>query len=208
VTLTDLSPRMLDVARQQARRTEVDNVEFAVADAHDLPFDDVSFDLVASRFGVMYFVEPQRAFAECLRVLRPGGRVVFVAWGPLEELDNLRLALAPFARRIELPQRHPDQPHPLRYSSRGRLGRELEQAGFAAVEEEWRTVPWPWPGTPEELWRRFYEGAVPFQPIVDSLDADERKAAISEAIESFQEHYDGETVRLHVTIVVVSATRR
>lgn len=208
VTLTDLSPRMLDVAREQARRAAVDNVEFVVADAHRLPFADDSFDVVVSRFGVMYFTEPQVAFRGCLRALRRGGRAAFVAWGPLEELPNLRLALEPFARRIELPSRHPDAPHPLRYSTPGRLQSELEQAGFTEVEEEWRKVPWPWPGLPEELWRRFYEGAVPFQPIVDGLEGPERDAAISEAIEAYREHYDGETVRMDVTIVVASATRR
>lgn len=209
VTATDLSPRMLAVAATHARAEGVENVDFRVADAHRLPFDDRSFDAVTCRFGAMYFVEPVRAFAECRRVLVDGGRIALAAWGPLDEIPYLRLALEPFARRVPLPSPDPRAPHPLRYGNGmpGSLAHELRAAGFDEVEEEWSRVSWPWPGTPEEMWLRFYEGAVPFQPIVDGLPTEEREAAIGEAIAAFAERYDGERVQMEVTIVVASGTR-
>ena len=56
-----------------------------VADAHDLPFADQSFDRLTSRLGVMFFADVQRALAECRRVVEPAGRVTFLVWGTPEK---------------------------------------------------------------------------------------------------------------------------
>jgi len=59
-------------------------VQWQVADALSLPFDDGSFDVVVCQFGVMFFPDKLRAFAEARRVLRPGGTLLFSAWDSLE----------------------------------------------------------------------------------------------------------------------------
>ena len=55
-------------------------LEFRRADAHELPFADASFDVVAGNLVVMHLSRPERAMAEFARVLRPGGRLVLTAW--------------------------------------------------------------------------------------------------------------------------------
>ncbi|MBX3161792.1 MAG: methyltransferase domain-containing protein [Deltaproteobacteria bacterium] len=55
-------------------------VAWTVADAQAIPFDDASFDVVACQFGVMFFPDRARAYAEARRVLRPGGAFVFSTW--------------------------------------------------------------------------------------------------------------------------------
>jgi SAM-dependent methyltransferase len=75
-TCTDISPGMLDVLEQNAARLGVE-VETQVADAEQLPFDDASFDLVLGHAVLHHLPDLDRAFAEFLRVLRPGGAIVF-----------------------------------------------------------------------------------------------------------------------------------
>ena len=81
VTASDYVPALLDGAR---RRAEADGLpmQFHAADAERLPFDDASFDVVLSTFGVMFTPDQERAAAEMLRVLRPGGRIGMANWTP------------------------------------------------------------------------------------------------------------------------------
>ena len=78
ITATDLNPPMLDVARAKFRVGE--QVEFQSADAMALPFADGSFDAVVCQFGLMFFPDKAKSFAEVRRVLAPGGRYAFSVW--------------------------------------------------------------------------------------------------------------------------------
>lgn len=73
ITATDISPAMLEQARQ--RLGSIPNVTFAVEDAQALTFSDCCFDRVICNMAVMYFGDPERGLAEMRRVLRPSGRV-------------------------------------------------------------------------------------------------------------------------------------
>jgi SAM-dependent methyltransferase len=79
---TDVSPAMVDAARRGAEARGLGNVEPRVMDAQQVELPDASVDAVISRFGVMLVPEPARVAAEAKRVLRPGGRFAYVAWGP------------------------------------------------------------------------------------------------------------------------------
>src|SRR5512134_2181969 len=81
VTSTDYVPALLDKGRERARAEGL-GVQFQVADAEDLPFDDGSFDIVLSTFGAMFTPDHARTAGEMLRVLRPGGRIGMANWTP------------------------------------------------------------------------------------------------------------------------------
>jgi SAM-dependent methyltransferase len=81
VTSTDYVQSLLDKGRARAQAEELP-VQFRLADAEALPFDDASFDLVLSTFGVMFTPDHRRAASEMLRVLRPGGRIAMANWTP------------------------------------------------------------------------------------------------------------------------------
>ncbi|MGW1377502.1 class I SAM-dependent methyltransferase [Streptomyces sp. NPDC002446] len=74
----DLSAPMLARARETARREDVGNATFEQGDAQVHPFEPGAFDVMISRFGVMFFADPVAAFANIGRALRPGGRLAFV----------------------------------------------------------------------------------------------------------------------------------
>ena len=82
VTATDVVPAMVAFAEAKARRENLPNISFQVADAGNLPFPDARFDAITCRNGVMFFGEG--ALEELRRVLRPGGRAAFSMFGPYE----------------------------------------------------------------------------------------------------------------------------
>ena len=78
VMATDLTPEMLEAARALAGRRGATNLEFKVADAQALPFDDSMFDLVTNRIALHHYPEARKAVGEMARVCRRGGLVALV----------------------------------------------------------------------------------------------------------------------------------
>lgn len=92
----DLSSRMLEYARAQARAEGLTNIEFIQADAQVHPFRPGAFDVAISSFGAMFFADPIAAFTNVAGGLRPGGRLALLAWQALgrnEWLTAIRSAL-------------------------------------------------------------------------------------------------------------------
>jgi SAM-dependent methyltransferase len=76
VIATDVTPEMLAEGEKLKAEGGITNVEFRLADAHSLPFEDQSFDIVTCRRAAHHFSDIRRALREMLRVLLPGGRLV------------------------------------------------------------------------------------------------------------------------------------
>lgn len=101
----DISAAMLQPARQRIAAEGVDNVELLHADAQVYAFEAGSFDVVMSRFGMMFFEDPQAAFANFARALRAEGRLVFVC--PQDPLKSEWVAVA-FGAAVAALGRAPD----------------------------------------------------------------------------------------------------
>ncbi len=131
----DISAPMLARARQVAPAGLP--VDFVLADATVYPFDPASFDLLVSRFGVMFFAEPALSFANMRKALRPSGRLAFACWR--EPRDNPWL-LAPLQAAYKhvpkLPQLGPEDPGPFSFAAEQRVHRILGEAGFSAIAME------------------------------------------------------------------------
>jgi ubiquinone/menaquinone biosynthesis C-methylase UbiE len=100
----DISTPLVQVATARARATDVDNADFVIADAQTFPFDAGAFDIVISEFGLMFFDDPVRAFANLRRALVPGGRIAFVSWQGLEANDWVMTVGEVVRRYVPLPQ--------------------------------------------------------------------------------------------------------
>ena len=90
--ITDLNAPMLEVAK--LKFSESENVDFVVANAMDLVFEDAEFDLMVCQFGVMFFPDKTASFREAARVLRPGGRYVFNVFSAMQKNPYSQIAYA------------------------------------------------------------------------------------------------------------------
>lgn len=131
----DISAPMLDVARARAQAMNAD-IPFLESDAATHEFQPV-FDLVFSRFGVMFFEDPVAAFKNIRTALAPKGRLAFVCWRTFKEND---WAFVPFnAAKPFLPEQPPSDPHapgPFAFAEAARLKTILSEAGFAHIRIE------------------------------------------------------------------------
>lgn len=130
VTGVDISTPMLAVARAHAAK----NMSFVEADAAFHPFKP-EFDLIFSRFGVMFFDDPPAAFANIRKGLKPGGRLAFVCWRPA--LENEWVTVPAAAARDLLPAQPPPDPlapGPFGFADPKRVEGILTEAGFRNVQ--------------------------------------------------------------------------
>jgi len=131
----DVSAPMLERAQQIAPGALP--VSFVLADATVYPFDTSSFDLLASRFGVMFFADPVLSFANLRRALRPSGRLVFACWNePRENPFFMAPLQAAYKHVPKLPQLSPEDPGPFSFASEQRVRRILGEAGFREIMME------------------------------------------------------------------------
>jgi SAM-dependent methyltransferase len=132
IIATDLNPDMLAVARERLP----ERVEVRQADAQELPFDDSSFDLVVSQFGVMFYPDKPKGHAEARRVLRDGGTYIAVIWDRLDHNPASHvLAEAVAAEFPDDPPRFLERA-PFGYADRDQIEADLRLGGFSAFEIE------------------------------------------------------------------------
>jgi len=128
VTGLDVSREMLGLAKQRGAGRA--NLNFVESDASQAAFQP-EYDLLFSRFGVMFFDDPAARFANLRQAARPGGRIAFVCWRTPQE--NL-WASAPMAAAKpflpDMPPVDPLAPGPFAFADADRIRAILEQAGF------------------------------------------------------------------------------
>ena len=134
VTGLDVSKVILDIARQ--RYGHVANLEFLLADAGEHSFAPGSYDLLTSRFGVMFFHDPHATFAHLRRALKASARLCFMCWRRLDENPWMGIAAAAFTVLPPPPKPAPGAPGPFSFAKREWVTDILSAAGFGEIEFE------------------------------------------------------------------------
>ena len=128
----DISTPMVSRAIERAARGKF-AARFAVADAADYPFAPGAYDALISRFGVMFFAEPGKAFANLRKALKPGGRIAFVCWQPVKSQEWMIVPLRAALKHVpRLPEPDPDEPGPFAFADPDKVKRILTGAGFSS----------------------------------------------------------------------------
>ncbi len=203
VTALDQSLELLDIAAQRAQDKNLLNFIIQQADAHQLPYADQSFDLATCRFGVMFFSDAQRALAELRRVLKPGARACFVAWGPMEQ-PYWQTTMTIVHRHVGGDMLPPGGADPFRFSTAGSLAKALSASGFHEVEESTCNLPWTWAGDAEEVLEYACAVAAPFRPMLERVRMEEWAAIRAEARLAIERYRVGDEIRFGADVVLAS----
>jgi SAM-dependent methyltransferase len=203
----DLSGPMLAEARSRAAREGITNVTFTQGDAQVHPFGPGTFDAAISRYGVMFFADPEAAFRNSGRALRPGGRLAFVC--PADpSLNGWVTAVA--ALRGVLPLGDfgaPGRPGMFSLASPGRIRSILTAAGFSGVTVD-RAVAYGTWGSGATDAAEFLLDTGPGRHALEQVDEAARVRARRVLTDHLRAHEapDG-TVRLRSTSWLVTADR-
>jgi ubiquinone/menaquinone biosynthesis C-methylase UbiE len=188
VDAVDFSPAML--ARLEAKRAALGlgNVFATLADGQALPFEDASFDAAFSMFGLMFFPDRAKGFAELHRVLRPGSATVVSSWAPIDQSPLMTLMFG--ALRAADPSRPPPQANLLSLENPELFARELGAAGFEGV----RVMPYThgvWVESAEAYWEVMTRSSAPLVMMKNRLGAGEwtRQSELAKAY--LAEHVKG-----------------
>ena len=153
VLATDWSPAMIDRFEARVREEGLSTTEGRVMDCHALDLPDDSFDVTGSQFGVMLVPDQPRALREMVRVTKPGGRVLVIAYGSPEEFESLQIFISALQAVVPDFAGLPDDPPPLEFqvADPDVFRQRLTEAGLKAVRVE-RTVERPAFDSGQEMW--------------------------------------------------------
>jgi ubiquinone/menaquinone biosynthesis C-methylase UbiE len=201
----DISAPMLERARQLA--PERLPLDFVQADATVYPFEPGRFDLLVSRFGVMFFAEPVVSFANLRKALGPKARAVFACWREPKENPWMMAPLQAVYRHVpRLPQAGPEDPGAFAFASEVRVKRILSEAGYADIAMEACSI------TLDIAIGRGLEAAAdaaleigPSARALDGHPPEVRAAARESVRELLTPHVRGQTVPLPGSIWIVTA---
>lgn len=135
VKLTDNSENMLVIARENATRRRINNIEIIACDACVLPFANNSFDAISCRFGYMFFPDMLLAAKEMVRVLKPGGRIAVSVWNVPEKNFWVTATMNAISRNMELQSLPPDAPGMFRCSEAGFMFNLFTQVGLKNISQ-------------------------------------------------------------------------
>jgi ubiquinone/menaquinone biosynthesis C-methylase UbiE len=176
VLATDWSPTMIERFEARVREESLRDAEGRVMDCHALDLPDSSFDVTGSQFGVMLVPDQPRALREMVRVTKPGGRVLVIAYGPPAELEFLHVFISALTAVAPDFPGLPDDPPPLEFqvADPAVLRRRLTDAGLTDVRVE-RTAERPAFASGQEMWDWVLHGNPIPGMLVGDLSEDQQK---------------------------------
>lgn len=131
----DISEPILELAKNKSISTNQSNVRFEQGDAQIFRFEAESFDVIFSRFGVMFFDDPVAAFKNLHRALKSNGKIAFVCWQSAQNNEWITFPLTVVANHVSLPAPlSEDEPGPMSFATPEKVHRILAAAGFSNIE--------------------------------------------------------------------------
>ena len=134
VLATDLSPAILEYAKDNAQRAGYSNVETKAVDGENLGVEEASFDAAVCRLGLMFYPDPAKGLREIFRALKPGGRACTMVFSSPDKNPCVAILVSTAFKHAGLPPRDPYQPGGLLSLGKPGLIDELfQKAGFSEV---------------------------------------------------------------------------
>ena len=198
----DISEPLIAAARSRAERDGIP-ARFIHADAQTYGFEQASFDIIISRFGVMFFEDPIQAFANLRRAANRGAALRFVAWRSAAEnpfMTTAERAAAPLLPNI--PARQPDAPGQFAFADQNRVRGILEKSGWSGVDI--RPVDLVC-NLPEKELVGYFTRLGPVGRVLQEVDERTRTGVIATIRAAFHPYVKGANVRFDAACWLVGA---
>jgi ubiquinone/menaquinone biosynthesis C-methylase UbiE len=206
VLATDISEGPLKIARQRAEQRNLTNIDFQIADAMALPFDENTFDRITSRLGVMFFPDAKKAISEFHRVLKLNGQVSLLAWGPMDQpYFSSTIGVVKKMLQVEMPASGLKM---FKFAKPNLLQQLYADTGFANIDSRVVELEWTWPGTAEDVWDYFQDVTVPFKPLLDQISEARRPEIDAAVVEEITRYRDGDCIRFGAQFVLSTALKQ
>ncbi len=202
----DLSADLLELARKRAEQRQLGNITFQQGDAHSLPLPDASFDLATCRFGVMFFKDVNAALRELHRVLRPGARACFAAWGPFQQ-PYWQSTWGVVMKHLGSPPLPAEAQSAFRFCDPANLSKTLADAGFQQCEAFVRNLPWTWRGTAAEVWEYAQAVSTPFRSLADQVPATDWPQINADVYDAVSKYARDDGIHFGADIILASGTK-
>lgn len=202
VTGVDISAPLVELARERSP-----GVSFVHGDAQVHDLGSATFDVLVSRFGVMFFDDPVAAFSNLHRAIRPTGRLAFVVWQPGPANPWVMTAIAALVEHVPMPDLPPPgAPGPFAFGDPDRVRSVLREAGWqdVAVEPVETSVLVGGPGDVDQV-VAFYEQDAFGQLLLSKADQQQRTAARAALRQVVQERIASDGLRLGAAVWLVTA---
>jgi len=188
----DVSEPMLALARARAEQEGL-RIRFIRADAQTYAFEPAAFDMLVSRFGVMFFDDPVEAFANLRRAAAPGAALRMIAWRSAAEnafMTTAERAAAPVLPN--LPPRRPDGPGQFAFGNRSHVEHTLARSGWHAID----IVPIDIPcSVPADQLQTYVTRLGPVGQLLPELDEHTREDVIRTVTAAFDQYIQDGHVR-------------
>ncbi|HEY8716748.1 MAG TPA: methyltransferase domain-containing protein [Candidatus Acidoferrum sp.] len=203
----DPIPDMVAAARREAQRRGLQNAQFEVAFADQLPFPEAHFDAAICRFGAMFFPAPVDAIRELLRVLKPGKKLVFAVWSFAENNPFHHALSRVIDCYVEVPPADPDAADAFRYAQPGKLLKFLNQAGAIATSECLQHFTIEAPVSVEDYWTLRREMSEKLNEKITNLPAHLSPKVKNEMLAALREYASGPILQFPAEILLVSGIK-
>ena len=205
VVVSDFSQAMVEAATRHAAALGLANVECRVLDAERLDLRDDAVDGVLCRWGYMLMPDPETAFAETRRVLRPGGRLSCAVFGAPDLNPWVALPSRVLRERGHMPPTDAGGPGILALADPNRLRRLLLDTGFSEPRIEEVGFTWSFPDV-DAYWKFLTDAAGAIAMVVDRLDPAERDLVRERIAEGAQPFAGAAGIEIPAACLVASAS--
>jgi SAM-dependent methyltransferase len=206
----DISRPMLDIAATKVELLPADlrgAIAFEQADASTYPFEAGRFDLLFSRFGVMFFADPAAAFANMRTALKPGGRIAFLCWAPVPENEWITVPMGAALQHVPPPEpTPPNAPGPFGLSNPEFVEQVLNEAGYSNINiGSTRPTMRFGHGMQKEQVVDFFVDVSPASRVLNGAPPELVEPVRSAIAQAIMPYHDGETINLSASCWLVTA---
>ncbi len=202
VIITDLSDEMLEIARENATKRGINNIETRVCDVCELPFADNTFDAISCRFGFMFFPDMLLAAKEMVRVLKPGGKIATSVWNVPDKNFWVTAIGSTINKNMQLPPPPPEAPGMFRCAKSGLIQDLFQQVGLKNTSEKEVTGKLN-SGTTDVYWNMMTEVAAPFVAALSKADDAMKEKIKREVYQVVNQKYPDGKIMIDASALVI-----